>query len=84
MASVCSWLGIKVRRHTVWRNASMLVSVSMAAVGSNFGEHPELPENPRKSIWTTVASRLSNSPEDSDRLAENRRRKKSWHSGSKS
>jgi hypothetical protein len=48
----------------------MLVSVSMAAVGSNFGEHPELSRNPRKSIWTMAASWLSNPPEDSDRLAE--------------
>ena len=39
MASVCSWPGIKVRRSTLWRNASMRVSVSMVAVGSDFGEH---------------------------------------------
>jgi hypothetical protein len=47
----------------------------MATTKAKHGRHP-------KSIWKTAASWFSNPPEDPGRLAENRRRKKSWQSGS--
>jgi hypothetical protein len=56
------------------------IQISLTKTGSTRRRHGKH----LKSIWTTVASWFSNTPEDPCRLAENRRQKKSGQSGPQS